>query len=203
MDNENLTQLIDAFRAETANAAITPESLGSILQKILNTVYESVGGGINIVCDTKDDVLYVRGGATLAAMGFIPCIFRYTIKANHLTNYKTKKRYRGPKRRGWHLFYNTEFARINTDDSVSFSQRDHDDRLTHIYYTSPHELVKVNTVYSEAETLKYIFVGFGKRTLDAMGGKRLRFGIGFIRPVKKSEISSEKLKGQEFFIPDP
>ena len=55
MDNENLTQLIDAFRAETANAAITPESLGSILQKILNTVYESVGGGINIVCDTKDD----------------------------------------------------------------------------------------------------------------------------------------------------
>ena len=45
MDNENLTQLIDAFRAETANAAITPESLGSILQKILNTVYESVGGG--------------------------------------------------------------------------------------------------------------------------------------------------------------
>lgn len=67
---------------------------------------------------------------------------------------------------------------------VSFSQRDHDDRLTHIYYTSPHELVKVNTVYSEAETLKFIFVGFGKRTLDAMGGKRLRFGIGFIRPVK-------------------
>lgn len=95
MDNENLTQLIDAFRAETANAAITPESLGSIIQKILNTVYESVGGGINIVCDTKDDVLYVRGGATLAAMGFIPCIFRYTIKANHLTNYKTKKEISG------------------------------------------------------------------------------------------------------------
>ena len=92
MDNENLTQLISALRAETGDAAITPESLGSILQKMLDTVHESVGGGINIVCDTKNEVLYVRGGAALAAMGFIPCIFRYTIKANHLTNYKTKKR---------------------------------------------------------------------------------------------------------------
>ena len=45
MDNENLTQLISALRAETGDAAITPESLGSILQKMLDTVYESAGGG--------------------------------------------------------------------------------------------------------------------------------------------------------------
>ena len=51
----------------------------------------------------------------------------------------------------------------------------------------------MNTVYSEAETLKFIFVGFGKRTLDAMGGKRLRFGIGFIRPVKNMRFHPKLL----------
>lgn len=193
MDSENLSSLISALRAETANGAITPESLGSILQKMLDTVHESVGGGINIVCDTKNEVLYVRGASALATMGFIPCIFRYTVKSNHLTNYKTKKRYHGPIRRGWHLFYSTEFARIEPTDAVAFNQRDEHDRLTGNFSTSPHSLVKVSTHYTGEEVLDGIFVGFGKRTLAAIKGRRLKFGIGFIRPVTNMKFHPKLL----------
>lgn len=103
---ENLTSLISALRSETATASITPERLESLLQKMVDAFVTVSGGGINIVCETKDDVLYVKGASALAQAGYVPIIFRYTQKANHLTDYVNGGRLHGQKKRGWHMMFN-------------------------------------------------------------------------------------------------
>ena len=45
MDITTITQLIDAFRAETAQDAITPDSLGQLLQKIVNLLGDAADTG--------------------------------------------------------------------------------------------------------------------------------------------------------------
>ena len=96
---ENLSTLITAFQVETANASITPKRLGSILQKMLNAITETEGSRINIIPEIINNKLYVRGGLALYKAGYSPCIFRYSVKSNHLTNYSTNIRHRGPKRK--------------------------------------------------------------------------------------------------------
>lgn len=46
MDITTLTQLIDAFRAETAQDAITPDSLGQLLQKIVNLLGDAADSSV-------------------------------------------------------------------------------------------------------------------------------------------------------------
>lgn len=63
MDITSLTSLINAFRAETKTDAITPESLGQLLQKIVNLLGEAGG---------NSDIKNLKGWQTaLAAVGFI------------------------------------------------------------------------------------------------------------------------------------
>ena len=87
---ENLTSLISALRSETANASITPERLGSLLQKIVDAIKTTSDGSINIVCQAVNDELRVKGASALVEAGFVPVIFRYSCKSNHLTDYKDK-----------------------------------------------------------------------------------------------------------------
>jgi hypothetical protein len=63
MDITSLTSLINAFRAETKTDAITPESLGQLLQKIVNLLGEA--GGNADIKNLKD------WKTALAAVGFI------------------------------------------------------------------------------------------------------------------------------------
>ena len=101
---ENLTSLISALRSETANASITPERLGSLLQKMVDAIKTTSDGNINIVCQAVNDELRVKGASALVEAGFVPVIFRYSCKSTHLTDNKDKvKKYRGPKKRGWNI----------------------------------------------------------------------------------------------------
>lgn len=103
---QSLSSIISAFRSETAYASINPERLGSILQKIVDAIITTSGDRIIITCEAIDDELHVKGASTLVEAGFVPVIFRYSLKSNHLTDYKEKRKFHGPKRRGWNMMQN-------------------------------------------------------------------------------------------------
>lgn len=177
----SLTSIISAFRSETAYASINPERLGSILQKIADAIKTSSSNTINIVCETVDDELRVRGASALVEAGFVPVIFRYSLKSNHLTDYKSKKMYHGPKRRGWNMMFSTEFARVEGKDTISFSGRGSKGELTFVYSTSPWNLVRPRLTKTSSGYVQSLKIGWGKRTIHAEKGRRFKFGIGFVK----------------------
>ena len=178
---ENLSTLITAFQVETANASITPKRLGSILQKMLNAITETEGSRINIIPEIINNKLYVRGGLALYKAGYSPCIFRYSVKSNHLTNYSTNIRHRGPKRKGWHIFFSTEFAKIQADESIVFSERN-DSELTNEYSDSPYNLINLVYHTDDNDDLYELSLGYGKKTLRTRTQRLIKFGIAFVKP---------------------
>ena len=174
---ENLTSLISALRSETANASITPERLGSLLQKIVDALKTTSDGTINIVCQAVNDELRVKGASALVEAGFVPVIFRYSCKSNHLTDYKKKTKYHGPKKRGWHILFSTKFAKVESKDTISFSGRGDKGDLTYVYSTSPWNLLHVSTILTADGDVQSVKVAWGKRTINAEKGRRFKFGI--------------------------
>lgn len=181
MSVNSLTSIISAFRSETAYASINPERLGSILQKIADAIKTSSSKTINITCETVDDELRVRGASALVEAGFVPVIFRYSLKSNHLTDYRDKKKYHGPKKRGWNLMFSTEFAKVEGKDTITFSGRGDKGNLTFVYSSTPWNLVNVRLTKNSLGYVQSLKVGWGKRTIHAEKGRRFKFGIGFAK----------------------
>lgn len=177
----SLTSIISAFRSETTYASINPERLGSILQKIADAIKTSSSKTINITCETVDDELRVRGASALVEAGFVPVIFRYSLKSNHLTDYKDKKMYHGPKKRGWNLMFSTDFAKVEGKDTITFSGRGDKGNLTFVYSSTPWNLVNVRLSKNSLGYVQSLKVGWGKRTIHAEKGRRFKFGIGFVK----------------------
>lgn len=304
MDVTNLTSLVTALRAETAYAAITPESLGGLLQKIVdaigktssdddmkvvqnwktalqqithvitsaeqgtadrNNIYltatlaslatgatgistdailirqatteragamraqqvidlntcksdiKNLQSGVTalekkvenlptsgsssssatayrIVADVRDDVLYIRGASKLIAAGYKPFIFRYSVKRNRHTNKQTGQHFRGPKRRGWHMFYGEKATKVNSDESISFANMDYNGKPTSNYGTSVWNIFSLACHYDEdtGDTDK-IKVGWGKKTIDATKGRRFKMGIAFAPQQKKQGFDNGTL----------
>lgn len=304
MDVTNLTSLVTALRAETAYAAITPESLGGLLQKIVdaigktssdddmkvvqnwkaalqqithvitsaeqgtadrNNIYltatlaslatgatgvstdailirqatteragamraqqvidlntcksdiKNLQSGVTalekkvenlptsgsssssatayrIVTDVRDDVLYIRGANKLIAAGYKPFIFRYSVKRNRHTNKQTGQHFRGPKRRGWHMFYGEKAAKVNSDESIGFANMDYNGKPTSNYGTSVWNIFSLACHYDEdtGDTDK-IKVGWGKKTIDATKGRRFKMGIAFAPQQKKQGFDNGTL----------
>ena len=193
MAAQSLSSIISAFRSETAYASINPERLGSILQKIADAIKTSSSNTINIVCETVDDELRVKGASALVEAGFVPVIFRYSLKSNHLTDYKDKKMYHGPKKRGWNLMFSTDFAKVEGKDTISFSGRGDKGDLTHVYSTSPNNLVHIRLALNVRGEVQALKVGWGKRTIHAEKGRRFKFGIAFARPHADNSFSPKDL----------
>lgn len=123
-------------------------------------------GNINIVCQTIDDELRIKGASALVEAGFVPVIFRYSYKSNHLTDYKDKvKRFRGPKKRGRNVLFSTKFAKVESKDTISFSGRGDKGDLTHVYSTSPWNLLHIRTIVAANGNVQSVRVAWGKRTI--------------------------------------
>ena len=147
-----------------------------------------------IVADVRDDVLYIRGASKLIAAGYKPFIFRYSVKRNRHTNKQTGQHFRGPKRRGWHMFYGEKAAKVNSNESISFANMDSNGKPTTNYGTSVWNIFNLACHYDEdtGDTDK-IKVGWGKKTIDATKGRRFKMGIAFAPPQKKQGFDNGTL----------
>ena len=134
----------------------------------------------HLTCNTTSDVLYLNHGYDLIKLGYKPYVFRWTLKRNKLRDPdKIKKYIRGPKKRGWHMLHSEHMVQVSPyDSSVYFSHITPDEDLSDYYETHPGSLVKVNFKYKDSE-ISSIRVGFGKKTVEAINGRRFKFGIAF------------------------
>ena len=80
----NVVELISAFRSETRQDAITPDSLGSLLLRMINALRyawsSSTHPFYHIQCDTKDGRLIVKHPTDLMEKGYVPYLLRYSKK---------------------------------------------------------------------------------------------------------------------------
>ena len=85
-----LIQLIKAFRAETRQDAITPDSLGSLLHKMEDMLRLAWGAATHpcyhIECDTKDGRLIVEHPTDLTGKGYVPYLLRHSKKKPRYRN---------------------------------------------------------------------------------------------------------------------
>ena len=135
-------------------------------------------------CYTSDGVLYINNGTELLNSGYVPYLFRYTLKRNRLKDPDGVKKYiRGPKKRGWHVFHSHNIIRVSPyNNSVSFDFINDKGELGGFYKTHPVNLVRVRMKYKDNKLFS-MKVGYGKRTIQAINGRRFKFGIAFANGV--------------------
>ena len=117
MDITTLTSLINTFRAESKQDSITPDSLGQLLQRIVNVLGQASEASevtpvtshpfYHIECDSKKNVLYVKYPSHLITDGYVPYLLRYSKKRPRYrpADDRQAQRTYGPTMKGWHLFY--------------------------------------------------------------------------------------------------
>lgn len=189
MNNPTITNLISALRAETATGAITPESLGSLLQKIVDAVpdgitvqNESLPPRYHIEADAVDDELILIGDIEyLLHQGYIPYLFRYSVKRNRHKLTGSKKKVHGPNHKGWHPFFRSGKISVAHDGSVKIYGHNTGAINNSVSGTSPAILFGSFKEDWDEDTglIKSLRVPFGRRMVECRGGHRFKFAIGF------------------------
>jgi hypothetical protein len=148
----------------------------------------------HLTCNTTSDVLYLNHGYDLIKLGYKPYVFRWTLKRNKLRDPdKIKKYIRGPKKRGWHMLHSEHMVQVSPyDSSVYFSHITPDEDLSDYYETHPGSLMTVDFRYKDSE-IYTLRVGFGKKTIEAINGRRFKFGIAFANSTLKEGFDYSSL----------
>lgn len=148
----------------------------------------------HLTCNTHGGVLYLNHGYDLIKLGYKPYIFRWTLKRNKIKDPdKIKKYIRGPKKHGWHMFHSQQIVKVDSyDSSVYFSRIDSEGQLSSYYETHPGSLMTVDFRYKDSE-IYTLRVGFGKKTIEAINGRRFKFGIAFANSTFKEGFDYSSL----------
>ena len=177
----NVVELISAFRAETRQDAITPDSLGSLLLRMINALRyawsSSTHPFYHIQCDTKDGRLIVKHPKKKP---------RYRdIEDRHTRSY-------GPVMRGWHLFYDEKKLQMAPNGVVAIGKNVGTDKNPEWVYEENCRNLFGN-IREVTEEGGIIFkVGFGSRIYHIKSNHRFRFGVVFGPPLPEKGNRSLK-----------
>lgn len=217
MDRYQLHELINAFRQETQEDSITPDSLGALLEKIAEVAGDApwdkltalenntltlknnvdamelaaVSSVEKIFLQAEGDTLKVKGNIPIfIAAGLVPYIFRYSTKRNRIRKNKLQPRRWGVRQRGWHPFFVNGKIQVSYEGVVSF-RKHANGKVSGSFFTNPENLFKTPN-YKDGK----IFVSYGKYQYNVKDkGKRFLFGIAFGLPTaEKRKFSFDKLK---------
>lgn len=211
MDISNLTNLITAFRAESRQNTISPDTLGNLLQKIVNVIgnidtsSNSSGSSsgnssgttssqctnpfYHIECDSSGSSLKVKWPADLILKGYVPYLLRWSMKRQHQRDRNDHtRRWHGPRCRGWHLFGDGNRIRMDLVGTVQFGWNFGTDRNPDWRYAEQIDYLfkRVRAVYTGAnESLQFkgYKVCFGSKQYLIKHNHRFRFGIIFGPPL--------------------
>lgn len=196
MDTKNIDALITSLRSETHSAAITPEILGGLLQKIAELLKSSaeqydvedfkkavsalmrkkMGKIVEIKCETREDILYVPGGYLLKTAGFVPYVFRYSTMQCRMTD--RTGHYRAQK--GWHVFHGCQKLDITKDDQILFYDFKESKKQEGFDSSGSGLFDTIRYGYDGNMRPTFFKVAFGKKTYDCMKHpRRFKFAIGF------------------------
>ena len=189
MKDETITALITALRSETAAGAITPESLGSLLQKIVDAIPSSgvknalpVSPRYKITAEVYDKALYIRGDIeTILEAGYTPYLFRYSVKHNRYKDKAHNTVTYSPNRKGWNPFFRYGKISVGHDGLVTIYGH-HNGEIDYSEKGTSASLLfdKIHCKYYEETGRCYcVNVPFGRKMVNSYYGHRFRYAIGF------------------------
>ena len=197
-----ITALITALRAEQETDAISPESLGSLLQRILNLIADNVTDEqlaelqtqVNAIQNTVSDekshieckvygnILSVKGNiASLTAKGYVPYIFRYSTKRNRHRRNRTQPRTKGPLLKGWHVYEGTGKIKVvqKGEIQIKTAPLPNSPAENDVYANSPQYLFKTPREWRKSGQ-DLMSVTYGKRQYEYKNHpRRFKFAIAY------------------------
>lgn len=168
------------------------------LQNLVNTV---TGNGNAVVpshfisLEEVGGILYVRGDITaLQSEGLMPYVFRYSVKQHRIRPRKIYDRRKGPKHKGWHLFYDGDKIKVDSSGEVQIKSHLENDTKGH-YYNYPDFLFGSPQFHEDDNhTLVNVNFAFGKYTYNVLfRAQKFRFGIAYGLPVEEDGQFDMKL----------
>lgn len=204
--NTQISSLQTSLKSTTSTANTNKASLASQqsqINSILNQLTtinnaiasmgsdSSTGGTTTVVqasalphieCNVVKDELYVKVPSAITSAGYKPIIFRYTRKRNNIKLDAFGIDKVGDFQKGWHLFRDADFAKVDTDYKVSFRKSNKTySALPSVLVNEP--IVKKNDK-GEVKAFRFYF-GQGHR--DVSNWARFRFAIGFAKAPGKDK----------------
>ena len=146
----------------------------------------------HIEVEPEGDEIFLKYSRELTRKGYVPYIFRWTVKRSTHKRMEAPKseRVRTQKRRGWHLFYGmdkVQFSSTNDSKLLFLTNTSNLDTGDAIYHFSIRWLL--GTIRYENNLYK---VGFGHKTYKISKNHRFKFGVAFAPP---------QVEGQEGLSP--
>ena len=183
-----VVEMISAFRAETRQDAITPDSLGSLLLRMINALRyawsSSTHPFYHIQCDTKDGRLIVKHPTDLMQKGYVPYLLRYSKKKPRYRDIEDRHtREYGPVMRGWHLFYDEKKLQMAPNGVVYIGKNIGTDKEPEWVYEENCRNLFGNIREATEEDGIIYKVGFGSRVYRIKNNHRFRFGVVFGPPL--------------------
>ena len=144
----------------------------------------------HISCDAKDNRMVLSFRKELTEKGYVPYLLSYSVKQTRYRVDKTKPRFYGPTRRGWHMFYGPQKIQLAQDGTVMIGHNvGSQQRPVWEYGTETRHLFgDIRTVRKNSVVVGYK-VGFGSRTHLITTNHRFRFGIIFAPPLSSSQAT--------------
>ena len=206
---QDITDLLESFQESlttTSNAATQAESTAlevrqrvmtlsndcQQMQEQVNTIANNVDAIVPlhlISLEVVREFLYVRGDLNaLTEEGLVPYIFRYSTKQHRIRPRKNYQRRHGPRRKGWHIFYDADKIKVDSIGEVKIKSH-REDFTKGEYFKYPDFLFGLPTFREDYEdNIVLVHLPFGKYMYDIMAHPRkFKFGIAYGLPVEEGD----------------
>lgn len=204
---QSLRTSVDSLSESVSEITDNVGALEKSVNASLNAVSE-MSGKVNklslpkIECRVVGKKVYVLNFREYVSAGYVPYLFRCTVRRNRLRMEKFKLDGYAERTKGWNMFGGQNVVKVSNSGVLSFSNKDHtqwynDNLLANGGYESNPLLLVDPHVQTQGSYDGYIVVSWGKRNVKVRdqndaGDKgrllRFRFAIGFGRKIsQKSE----------------
>lgn len=202
---QSLRTSVDSLSESVSEITDNVGALEKSVNASLNAVSE-MSGKVNklslpkIECRVVGNKVSVLNFQQYLSAGYVPYLFRCTVRRNRLRIEKFKLDGYAEHAKGWNMFGGENVVRVSSGGELSFSSKDHSmwhnkDFLAHGDYECNPLLLVDPHVQTQGSYEGYIVVSWGKRNVKVRdqndGGDkgrllRFRFAIGFGRKIKQT-----------------
>ncbi len=160
------------------------------MKKLINKEEEPVKTHYHIECETRGDQIFLFYDQELTRKGYVPYLFRYSIRRTHWGVVQTdSSRFSGPKKRGWHRFYDQNRIKLEEYEVKigRCANGDYNAPRWDYNYSIVRDLFGPIQDHMKDGQISYSFA-FGSRihSIDRQNNsRRFKFGIAFGPPINE------------------
>lgn len=182
----NIDSNYEVLNNDIANLEAKAKSLDKRITELSSKAVTAVSDMTHIECHVINQQLTVTGSEDLLKKGYVPVLFRYTLKVNRESDTTSLKKGHDKREktnalRGWHLFY--DFKKVMFKDGVLQIRNDTGLTIYPTYSENPRLLFsnfkQIFQYLEQGKEVEEVRVGFGKRGYEISKGHRFKFALAF------------------------